>query len=93
MVWTAGRDGSGAGIWAPPGTRTPAPQPLHRIFLPANSAFVEYFRPHAGQANLTIAAASPGPVAFSLGGGTFKATPQPPQATLWPTCESFVGFT
>jgi hypothetical protein len=58
------------------GTRTPAPQPLHRIFLPASSALVTNFREHAGHRNVTT------------GGGTVRVFPHPRHAIACPAWDN-----
>jgi hypothetical protein len=77
----------GAGAPFAPGTRTPAPHPLQRIFLPASSGLVANFRPHTGQANLRAGGDEFSAPRVSLGGGTVAVAPHPLQATLCPICD------
>src|SRR5262245_61989604 len=83
-VLSAGRGDPAVGLVSPLGTRTPAPQLLHRIFLPARSGFVANFRPHDGQANLNVAAGSTASPTGSLGAGTVRVIPHPPHPILCP---------
>ncbi len=85
-VGKAGREGWVAVSSSPSGTRTPAPQPVQRIFLPASPAFVANFRRHAGHRNLTIKAddRSASPV-VSLGAGTTQVLPHPWHSVSCPT--------
>jgi len=79
---------------SPWGTRTPAPQRLQAIFLPAISGFVANFRPHAGQENrrVGVGAGSAAAPAVSIGAGTVIVLPHPPQAICRPIWDHSTSF-
>ena len=65
-----------------PGTRTPAPQPLQRIFWPAISGFVANFRRHDGHRNFNCRGGGAGSSMVSIGAGTISDLPHPSHEIL-----------
>jgi hypothetical protein len=74
------------------GTRTPAPQRLHRIFWPAKAGLVANFRPQDGHANRNETSDSVSPPTVSNGAGIVTALRQPPQLTCWPIWDQPAWF-
>ncbi len=75
LVFKSVRDAGATEASPGAGTRTPAPQPLQRIFLPTSSALHTNFRLHPGHRNFSTAGATSTSPDASIGAGTTIVAP------------------